>query len=104
MSRLPQGVPAHPDAIARRSDTVNDFAAQSDSRWPTTLGNLLGQLAKDEPLLTSAERAATVRLAQLDSRVAAGRFQLAVIGQFKRGKSALLGLGRGDQKIEYAKE
>lgn len=90
MSRLPQGVPAHPDAIARRSGAVNDFAAQSDSGWPTTLGNLLGQLAKDEPLLTSAERTATVRLAQLDSRVAAGQFQLAVIGQFKRGKSTLL--------------
>lgn len=69
---------------------MNDFDGHHTSGPLAALSDLLNQLAADEPSLTSVERAAMVRLVQLDSRVAAGRFQLAVIGQFKRGKSTLL--------------
>ncbi|WP_162854550.1 dynamin family protein [Sphingobium estronivorans] len=69
---------------------MNDFDAPPAAAPPATPGSLLDQLAEDEPSLTSAERATIARLMQLDSRVIAGRFQLAVIGQFKRGKSTLL--------------
>ncbi|MDF0490520.1 dynamin family protein [Sphingomonas sp. H39-1-10] len=61
----------HPDTLAR-------------------LLRLLDQLTVDQPELADTEVTVASRIERLSKRVEAGRFQLAIVGQFKRGKSTLL--------------
>lgn len=76
------------------SASVNDSAARSArdrvSGALDSLRALAAELVTCEPALAPSERAVMERVTRLLDRLAEGRFQLAVVGQFKRGKSTLL--------------
>ena len=57
---------------------------------PSSLGALLAEAAASLPDPTPAQRDILAKLAGTEARIVEGRLRVAVLGQFKRGKSTLL--------------
>ena len=78
-------------ALSTNVDNIAARNARDDANGTVdSLRALAAELTMREPALAPSERAVMERAARLLDRLAEGRFQLAVVGQFKRGKSSLL--------------
>jgi hypothetical protein len=58
-----------------------------------SLDTLLARATSSVPRPTAAQQELLVRLSRLRARLDEGLFRVAMLGQFKRGKSRLLGSG-----------
>lgn len=74
----------------RRQAANGDAAAPRMTHDATFIGHALDEAARLPAHASANEQALAVRLAAFADRLSEHRFQLAVVGQFKRGKSSLL--------------
>jgi len=79
---------------------MNYWIAQKESHYMQNDGGLLSHVSDDTGYLQSlgqVYRSYAENMGTLQNRLSEGRFHLAVLGQFKRGKSTLLNALLGDQ-------
>lgn len=73
-----------------RRQAANDDVAPAPAQDTASIVQALGAAAHLPSQASGNEQALAARLSALSDRLAEHRFQLAVVGQFKRGKSSLL--------------